>query len=44
MKPIREFVDDIDDKITMYKDLTIEFTRDKGKFHSKYKPVIQKDD
>ena len=36
MEVLREKVDDIDDKITMHKDLSIVFTRDKGKFHSKY--------
>ncbi len=44
MKPLRELIHDIDDKITMHKDLSIEFTRDKGKFHSKYQAIIKKDD
>ena len=44
MKPLRDKVHDIDDKITMHKDLTIEFTRDKGKFHSKFSPLIHSDD
>ena len=35
MKPLRENISDIDDKITMYKDLSVVFTRDKGKFHQK---------
>lgn len=33
MKPLRIKVSDIDDKITMYKDLSVVFTRDNGKFH-----------
>ena len=32
MKPLREKIENIDDKIIMYKDLSIEFTKDKGKF------------
>jgi hypothetical protein len=32
MKGLRESVYDIDDKINMQKDLTILFTKDKGKF------------
>lgn len=35
MKPLRENVYDIDEKITMNKDLSIVFTRDNGKFHQK---------
>jgi hypothetical protein len=36
MKPLRDQVSKIDDKITMNKDLTIVFTRDNGKFYKKY--------
>lgn len=36
MKPLRDSVLDIDDKIIMHKDLAIVFTRDKGKFYRKY--------
>lgn len=36
MKPLRDTVLDIDDKIIMHKDLAIVFTRDKGKFYRKY--------
>lgn len=32
MKPLRDKIADIDDKITLYKDLSIIFTKDKGKF------------
>lgn len=43
MKPLREKVHDIDDKIIMYDDLSIVFTRDKGKFYKKFKPVLDND-
>lgn len=41
MKPLRIKVSDIDDKITMYKDLSVVFTRDNGKFHQKCDAVIE---
>jgi len=41
MKPLREQVHDIDDKITLYKDLSIVFTRDNGKFHQKCFPLLK---
>jgi hypothetical protein len=41
MKPLRDSVHDIDDKITMHKDLSIVFTRDKGKFHKKFDAVLK---
>lgn len=44
MKPLREAEDDVDDKITMYKDLSIRFTKDKGKYLGDYKPEIGEDD
>ena len=43
MKPLRDKVDDIDDKIIMYDDLSIVFTRDKGKFYKKFKPILEND-
>ncbi len=43
MKPLRDKVDDIDDKIIMYDDLSIVFTRDKGKFCKKFKPILEND-
>ena len=36
MRPLRDTVLDIDDKIVMHKDLAIVFTRDKGKFYRKF--------
>jgi len=41
MKPLREQVHDIDDKITLHKDLAIVFTRDKGKFYRKCDAKIE---
>lgn len=41
MKPIREQIHDIDDKITMNKDLSIQFTRDKGKPYRKYYAIVE---
>lgn len=41
MKPLRENVYDIDEKITMNKDLSIVFTRDNGKFHQKCDALIE---
>lgn len=41
MKPLRDKVSDIDDKITMYKDLSIVFTRDNGKFYQKSDAIIE---
>lgn len=43
MKPLRDKEAKIDDKITMYKDLQITFTKDNGKFLKKYIPNIQGD-
>ena len=43
MKPLRDKVHDIDDKIIMYDDLSIVFTRDKGKFYKKFKPILEND-
>ena len=40
MKPLREKETKIDDKITMFKDLKITFTKDNGKFLKKYVPNI----
>lgn len=44
MQPLRESVDDIDDKITMFKDLSIRFTRDKGKYLGDYAAKANLDD
>ena len=44
MKPLRDKVEDIDDKIIMYDDLSIVFTRDKGKFYQRFKPILQNDE
>lgn len=41
MAPLREKVSDIDDKIIMYRDLSIDFTRDKGKLCMKYEAVVK---
>ena len=41
MKPLRDKVSDIDDKITMFKDLSVVFTRDNGKFYQKSDAVIE---
>ena len=41
MKPLREKVAKIDDKITMYKNLAIEFTQDNGKFQARYEAVVE---
>ena len=43
MKPLREKEAKIDDKITMFKNLHITFTKDNGKFLKKYIPNIQND-
>jgi len=43
MKPLRDKIHDIDDKIIMYDDLSIVFTRDKGKFYKKFKPILEND-
>ena len=40
MKPLRETVMDIDDKITMHNNLDIVFTKDKGKFCRKYEANV----
>lgn len=42
--PLREKVDDIDDKMVMHKDLSIKFTQDKGKPLATYLPVIKEID
>jgi len=44
MKPLRDKIADIDDKITLYKDLSIIFTKDKGKFEQKCDPIIENDE
>jgi len=41
MKPLRDKVKKIDDKITMFKNLSITFTQDNGKFQGKYEAVIE---
>ena len=41
MKLLRDSVQDIDDKITIYSDLTIVFTRDNGKFVAKYNAEVE---
>lgn len=43
MKPLREIENKIDDKITMYKNLSITFTRDNGKLFRKYDAKIEND-
>ena len=44
MAPLRETIDDIDDKITLFKDLKIRFTRDKGKWLGDYNPMTKQDE
>lgn len=44
MNPLRELTDDIDEKITLNKDLSIVFTHDKGKFLARVRPEIGTDE
>ena len=44
MNPLREISDDIDEKITLGKDLSIVFTHDKGKFLARVRPEIATDE
>ena len=44
MNPLREISDDIDEKITLGKDLSIVFTHDKGKFLARIRPEIATDE
>jgi len=41
MKPLREIENKIDDKITMYKNLQITFTRDNGKLFRRYEAKLE---
>ena len=41
MKPLREIENKIDDKITMYKNLAITFTRDNGKLFRRYEAKVE---
>jgi hypothetical protein len=44
MKELRDKVSKIDDKITMYSNLTITFTQDNGKFQGKYEALIENEE